>query len=415
MVDVLNDDDIKELSTGGAGNEVFPLMPHLQAYQAYVVSLEDQENQATNDDTTASSSKKRKHVDGEYDVLHDPINSPSPKRPRLEPRYDELEIIDPESETQVFEEEDLENTRSPSPPPKKRKRVVDEDDLAEGELSAARPKKQHRGSIKTTIYCGVRSPALNDPPIQPKKGGYPAAGATVYLCPRCEVSLSRPDTVRTHFSKCIETNGNPDALRWTDFTERTRTPVEILAEAKAGTKKPASKKVSRAPTPAQNTAAPAATSSTPPPPPHSQSPAPVQEQKPSGPINLTNWANLGAPKRKRAAEEEEEELDPTEGRQEQKRQKRTPVAKAPVEKKAKIEPFDRFAEMKKVAAVAPGGHYPRTNPHPRFERPCEPWERPAPGMITEMDELFWQKQPGNTIPLATELAIQRGEIFSIQK
>lgn len=234
----------------------------------------------------------------------------------------------------------------------------------------------------------------------------------MYHCPRCEVCLSRPDAVRRHFGNCIETNGNPDALRWADLTERTRTPAEILAEAKAG-QKPASKKVSRAPTPAQKTAAPAATSSSPPPP--SQSPGPVQEQKPSGPINATTWANLQAAKRKRAAEDEEEELDPTEGHQEQKRQKRAPVAKARVVKKAKKEPFDRFAEMKKVAAASPGGLYPRINPHPRFERPREPWESPAPGMMTEMDELFWQKQPGNTIPLAMELAIQRGEIFTIQK
>lgn len=48
-------------------------------------------------------------------MLRDPISPPSPKKSRLEQTYDDFEVIDPESKAQACEEEDLENTKGPSP------------------------------------------------------------------------------------------------------------------------------------------------------------------------------------------------------------------------------------------------------------------------------------------------------------
>jgi len=56
-----------------------------------------------------------------------------------------------------------------------------------------------------------------------------------------------------------------------------------------------------------------------------------------------------------------------------------------------------------------------TNPHPFFARTMPPWQAPAPGWLREIDLCRCKKRPGNTIPLATELALLRGEIFSIGK
>lgn len=60
-----------------------------------------------------------------------------------------------------------------------------------------------------------------------------------------------------------------------------------------------------------------------------------------------------------------------------------------------------------------GGLFPTTNPDPFFARTIQPWEKPGPGMLSEIDMCTWQRRPGNTVPLATELALLRGEIFSI--
>lgn len=71
-----------------------------------------------------------------------------------------------------------------------------------------------RGREAYTEVCEIFSPSLHDPPLQPR--GNSALGNLRYHCPRCDTTYSRPHTVKQHFPRCIETNGNPDSLRWFD-------------------------------------------------------------------------------------------------------------------------------------------------------------------------------------------------------
>ena len=78
-----------------------------------------------------------------------------------------------------------------------------------------------RGRKTYTEVCGIFSPSRNEPPHKPR-GADPLAKFQ-YRCPRCNVSYTRSNTVKQHFPRCIETNGNPDSLRWFDHASNNIT------------------------------------------------------------------------------------------------------------------------------------------------------------------------------------------------
>lgn len=117
------------------------------------------------------------------------------------------------------DEEEADKAAMPPPPrPTKRKRVTEEDE-SQDQSSAPPPLKKPSKDIKRkpTPYCGVKSPAIHEPPEQPKKGGFATAGEIQYTCPRCKGPFARPDSVQRHFPKCIQLNGNPNAIGWSDY------------------------------------------------------------------------------------------------------------------------------------------------------------------------------------------------------
>lgn len=71
-----------------------------------------------------------------------------------------------------------------------------------------------QGRRAFTEVCGIFSPSLHDPPLQPQGNSH--LGNHPYHCPRCDTTYSRSHTVKQHFPRCIETNGNPSSLRWFD-------------------------------------------------------------------------------------------------------------------------------------------------------------------------------------------------------
>lgn len=71
-----------------------------------------------------------------------------------------------------------------------------------------------------TPFCGIASPALKDPPIQPCLKAcllLKLTGEENHHCPRCHFAYSNPQSVRKHFTRCISDNGNPEGLRWLDY------------------------------------------------------------------------------------------------------------------------------------------------------------------------------------------------------
>lgn len=88
-----------------------------------------------------------------------------------------------------------------------------------------------RGREAYTEVCGIFSPCIYDPPLQPK--GKKLSKNDQYHCPRCNTTFTRSHTVKQHFPRCIETNGNPDSLRWFDHESNnlTGTPRKINLRA----------------------------------------------------------------------------------------------------------------------------------------------------------------------------------------
>jgi len=473
----------------------------------------------------ALPSKKRKRRVDEDDMPED-LSGPSRPKKQLANRRptDSIACIDFADSVRKLNEEEPEDAETiPPPAPQKRKRGADDDGM-HGDTNAPPAQKiKPTGRARLmTRFCGVQSPSLHDPPLPPKKGGFPATGAVQYHCSRCDIALSRLDTVRKHFEKCIEFNGNPDALKWTDYRVVARTREEIFESSKRGkTVKSASK--THLPTPAFSPVqAPVIASALAAPvlPVPSPSPAPSQQaQQPRQPraqkqltavcgvyshslhdppvqpasygknqsknryhcprcdyalsvsdsvrkhflpciekngnpdaLKLTDYrvdavvhvaedrvqglvaqqANevhenthgpspmslSAAAKRKHR---EDDYLDQTcnetsqpradAGRTQEKRQKRTYKPQVSARDVAKSSAHKHAGQPHSSS----GGLFPTTNPDPFFERTIQPWEKPGPGLLSEIDMCTWQRRPGNTIPLATELALLRGEIFSIGK
>lgn len=467
--------------------------------------------------------KRKRHVD--EDDMPEDLSGPSrPKKqtPNL-PHQDGIADIDFAALARQLQEEDSNDSESmPPSPPKKRKRGADDGGLPEDTMAPPPRKKTTGRERMMTQYCGIESPSLHDPPVPPKKGGFPATGTIQYHCSRCDVALSRPDTVRRHFEKCIELNGNPDALKWTDYREVARTPEEMFEVSKREkTVKSASNTL--LPTPAsspeqapETAFAPAAPLL----PVSSPSQAPFQQAQPprqpkaskqltvvcgvysrslneppvqptsygknqdknryhcprcdyalsvsdsvrkhflpcidkNGNPDALKWTDyhvdaIGhvakdrvpgiaaqqasevyenthslapvslstATKRK---DREHDDIDQTydekhqsravAGGTQQKRQKRTYKTQVSANDVAK----DLTQKYAGITHSPSRGLFPTTNPDPFFARTIQPWEKPGPGMLSEIDMCTWQRRPGNTIPIATELALLRGEIFSIGK
>jgi len=483
---------------------------------------EDEDEDEDPEDAPAPPQKKRKrHVDN--DDL--PEDLPGPSRPKKQAAYpqhrDIIADIDFAGPAQKLVEEDFDDLESNLPsPPKKRKRGADDDNLHDDTTASPAQKNIFTGRKRMmTQYCGVQSPSLHDPPLPPKKGGFPAAGAIQYHCSRCDVALSRPDTVRKHFEKCIETNGNPGALKWTDYREVARMLEEIIKQSQQE-KKGKHEGSAHLPTPSSSpdqapvTVSARTASSLPVP---SQSPALLQQgqqqRQPKTHRHLTavcgvysqslndppvQPANYGknqsknryhcprcdyalsvadsvrkhfltcidkngnpdalrwtdyhidasdhvardyaegettlqasgvpestkklvpmslamAAKRKHREDHDVEQTYDAEhrapvdgGRTQQKRQKRTYETANDVAKRTAHKPAGlRHSSSDRM--------FPTTNPHPDFARTMQPWDRPGPGMLSEIDMCTWQRREGNTIPLATELALLRGEIISVWK
>lgn len=482
---------------------------------------EEDEDEDAEDAPPPPPKKRKRHVDN--DDL--PADLPGPSRPKKQaasPQHkDCIADIDFAGLAQKLVEEGSDDMKSnPPSPPKKRKRSADDDNQHDATTAPPPQKKVSTGRQRMmTQYCGVQSPSLHDPPLPPKKGGFPAAGAIQYHCSRCDVALSRPDTVRKHFGKCIEMNGNPDALKWTDYHEVARMSEETIQQSQQE-KKGKHEISAHLPTPSSSpdqvpvTASPRTASSLPL---SSQSPALLQQSQqqrqpkthrqltavcgvysqslndpPVQPANygrnqsknryhcprcdyalsvadsvrkhfLTcidkngnpdalRWTDYHidasdqvaedcaegektlqasgvmesthklipmslatAAKRKHREDDNVEQTYDVEhhapadgGRTLQKRQKRThetanDVAKRTAHKHA----GPRHSSSDPM--------FPTTNPHPDFARTMQPWDRPGPGMLSEIDMCTWQRREGNTIPLATELALLRGEIISVWK
>ena len=91
-----------------------------------------------------------------------------------------------------------------------------------------------RGQEAYTEVCEIFSPSLHDPPVQPRANN--ALANSHYHCPRCDTTYSRSYTVKQHFPRCIETNGNPDSLRWFDHESHKLTGTRKQTNTKtAGT------------------------------------------------------------------------------------------------------------------------------------------------------------------------------------
>ncbi|KAF6221936.1 hypothetical protein HO133_001904 [Letharia lupina] len=91
--------------------------------------------------------------------------------------------------------------------------------------------EQQQASSSDFEVCGVFAPALHNPPLQPR--GENPLDNPQYHCPRCDTTYSRSLAVKQHFPRCIETNGNPDSLRWFDHESNNLTVTRNLNTLKA--------------------------------------------------------------------------------------------------------------------------------------------------------------------------------------
>ena len=86
-----------------------------------------------------------------------------------------------------------------------------------------------------TYVCGIFSPSLHDPALQPK--GKKNLEGSRYRCPRCDTTFRRCCGVKYHFPRCIATNGNPDSLRWFDHasngspSKRNKTALKATVDS----------------------------------------------------------------------------------------------------------------------------------------------------------------------------------------
>ena len=83
--------------------------------------------------------------------------------------------------------------------------------------SIATGESSRRGCPRNSIFtevCGIVKPSKLPPGVSPKLKFSEQMGNNKYHCCLCGRTFSRPHSVKTHFVRCVERNGNPEGKAW---------------------------------------------------------------------------------------------------------------------------------------------------------------------------------------------------------